>query len=354
MVEAGIEAEWFTASFPGAAAEEIVDGIRIVRKGHQWTVHLHAFRHYRGRLIGRFDLVIDQINTIPFFAPLWADVPVFLMIWQLAKEVWWYESRFPLNAIGYAAEPLYLRAYRKTPVLTFSESTARDLQRLGFTGDITTVPVGIEPIRRPDQPKSSEPSFVYVGRLAPSKRVHEIIEAFALFRQASGNGRLLLIGNGPPSYVRRLLRLASRLGVSQFIELCGWLRGPAKHKRMAEAHALLMASAREGWGLVVTECNACGTPAVVYDVPGLRDSVRHLKTGLVVSPDPRSLADGMLRLTGNPDLYQRLQEAGLRWSRTLTYEAGTRIVRDRIATVLADRPSDAYGTTTARDQPPLR
>jgi glycosyltransferase involved in cell wall biosynthesis len=252
------------------------------------------------------------------------------MIWQLAGEVWWYESPFPLSAIGYVLEPIYLRAYSRIPVLTFSPSTEADLRRLGFEGEITVVPVGIEPIDILDQPKSKEPTFIFAGRLTPSKRAHDIIAAFAIFREAYGSGQLLLAGTGPRPYLNRLGRLAEQLRVGRFVHYCGWLDGPAKHARMAESHALLMASAREGWGLVVTECNACGTPAVVYDVPGLRDSVRHLQTGLVVRPSPSSLADGMLRLIRDTALYGRLREAALTWSHTFTFDAGARIIREKI------------------------
>ncbi len=296
---------------------------------------MRAFQHYRGRLDNRFDIVVDQVNTIPFFTPLWANVPVVMMIWQLAREVWWYESRFPLNFLGHSLEPIYLRAYRDVPVLTFSASTAADLQALSFRGDISTLPVGIGAVETEDAIKESEPTFVYVGRLAPSKRVTEIVEAFAFFYGTVQRGRLLLIGDGAESYVRRIARRAAQLAVSDHVELIGWLRGSEKHRRMATAHALVMASAREGWGLVVTECNACGTPAVVYDVPGLRDSVRHMTTGLVVPPDSRSLADGMLELVGNPDLYARLREEGLKWSRTLTYTAATRCVQERLEAIVA-------------------
>jgi glycosyltransferase involved in cell wall biosynthesis len=335
LVEAGNDVEWFTASFPGATREETIDGIKIVREGRQWSVHVHAFRRYRSRLRDRFDAVIDETNTIPFFTPLWAGVPVFLMIWQLAREVWWYESRFPLNAIGYAVEPIYLRAYRHTPVFTFSPSTAADLRALGFRGDITVVPVGVEPVDIPPQPKSKEPTFIYVGRLAPSKRVHQIVEAFAVFRYAVGSGRLLLVGTGSRQYVRKLVRLASQLGVSDSVEQFGWLQGPAKRQQMAEAHALVMASAREGWGLVVTECNVCGTPAVVYDVPGLRDSVRHRQTGLVVRPTPQDLAEGMLELINDRDLYLRLRNAAIDWGRTFTYEAGALLIQEKLARLAA-------------------
>jgi glycosyltransferase involved in cell wall biosynthesis len=91
-----------------------------------------------------------------------------------------------------------------------------------------------------------------------------------------------------------------------------------------------MTSLREGWGLVVTEANACGTPAIVYDVPGLRDAVRHLETGLVVSATPQSMTDGMLQLIRDPELYERLRVEGQSWSRTFTYEEGTRIVHEAI------------------------
>jgi glycosyltransferase involved in cell wall biosynthesis len=253
-----------------------------------------------------------------------------MMIWQLAREVWWYESRFPLSAIGYAAEPIYLRAYRHTPVITFSASTATDLRALGFQGDITVVPIGVEPGVIQLRPKRKEPTFIYVGRLAPSKRVHRIVEAFAMVRRTMGSGRLLLVGIGRTEYVRKLVRLESRLGVGDSVQHCGWLQGAAKRELMAEAYALVMASAREGWGLVVTECNLCGTPAVVYDVPGLRDSVRHLETGLVVRPTPKALAEGMLSLVNDLDLYTRLRGAAIDWSRTFTYEAGALAIQDRL------------------------
>lgn len=334
LVASGSSVEWFTSAFPGGANEEVIDGIRIVRRGRQWSVHLFAYQRYRRRLRSEFDVVIDEINTVPFFTPLWAGIPTFVMIWQLAREVWWYESRFPLNVIGYVMEPLYLRIYRNVPVFTFSASTVSDLLALGFRAKITKVSPGIEPTSVTGASKTSEPSFIYAGRLAPSKRVHEIVEAFAIFRGVLGAGRLVLAGNGAGSYVRRLERLADTLRVSDHVEFCGWLQGSAKFQRMAEAHALLMASAREGWGLVVTECNSCGTPAIVYDVPGLRDSVRHLQTGLVVRPTPPSLAEGMLRVIQDPELYDRLRKAGQSWSRTLTYDAGTTVVLETMTEVV--------------------
>jgi glycosyltransferase involved in cell wall biosynthesis len=322
----GHKVEWFSASFPGAPATEELDGIHMVRAGRQWTVHWHAFNRYRGALRGRFDAVIDEVNTIPCFTPLWAGVPHFMLIFQLAREVWWYESPFPLSAIGYATEPMYLKRYRATPVLTISRSTERDLRNLGFKASITVIPIGIDKAPPISMPKADTPTFVYVGRLTPSKRIAHMVRALAHFRSRTGTGTLWLVGSGPERYQRSLSTLARHLGVEHYVLFIGRATSEEKHRRMTEAHALLMTSVREGWGLVVTEANACGTPAIVYDVPGLRDAVRNEQSGLVVRPRPLDLTDAMVRVTTDPNFYASLATECRRWSASFSHERAAQLV----------------------------
>jgi glycosyltransferase involved in cell wall biosynthesis len=263
---------------------------------------------------------------MPFFTPLWAGIPVFMLIFQLAREVWWYESPFPISAIGYAAEPLYLRIYRRTSVLTISRSTEQDLRRLGFIGLITQVPIGIEKTEPVALPKADTPTFLYVGRLAPSKRIEHMMQALARFRESAGNGTLWLVGSGSKHYHNSLVKLARRLKIQKNVVFWGHVSPLEKHRLMAKANALLMTSVREGWGLVVTEANAYGTPAIVYDVPGLRDSVRNEETGLVVPSEPLHLSHGMIRMTTDPALYSRLTDEARRWSETFSFDAAARAV----------------------------
>ena len=65
-----------------------MDGVQIVREGRQWSVHWKAFMHYRKTIQDRFDVVIDEVNTMPFFTPIWARIPSVMLIYQLAREVW--------------------------------------------------------------------------------------------------------------------------------------------------------------------------------------------------------------------------------------------------------------------------
>jgi glycosyltransferase involved in cell wall biosynthesis len=343
LVTWGHSVEWFSASFTGAITEEEIEGVHFVRAGRQWTVHWHAFQRYFRRLRTRFDLVIDEVNTIPFFTPLWADIPVFMLIYQLAREVWWYQSPFPISLLGFALEPLYLRLYRRFPIITESRSTQSDLQGLGFSGPITVVPIGVESIDDGLATKASIPTFLYVGRLTSSKRVKEIIQAFANFRNRAGTGQLWLLGAGSDSYMRSLYSLRSRLRLDGDVQFWGHLSTPDKHRRMAEAHVLLMASVREGWGLVVTEANACGTPAVVYDVPGLRDAVRHGETGLVVSPSPEAMAQGMRMLLKDPITYKQFADKSKAWSASFSL--------DNTARIMARAISSAVGSASTLEVP---
>jgi glycosyltransferase involved in cell wall biosynthesis len=272
----------------------------------------------------RFDAVIDEVNTMPFFTPLWAGVPVFMLIFQLAREVWWYESPFPISAIGYMLEPLYLRIYRRTPVFTISKSTESDLRRLGFTSPITIVPIGIEQPNVGTLSKPDASTFLYVGRLAPSKRIEHMIDALA--REKTGNGTLWLVGTGAESYMKALNLRTQRLSIHSNVVFWGRLSSVEKQQLMSRASALLVTSAREGWGLVVTEANACGTPAIVYDVPGLRDSVRNEVTGLVVSPNRIQLTSAMLRVASEPGLREKLASQAQTWSSSFVFDNSARAV----------------------------
>jgi len=83
---------------------------------------------------------------------------------------------------------------------------------------------------------------------------------------------------------------------------------------------LAVTSVKEGWGLVVTEANSQGTPAVVYNVDGLRDSVRHNHTGIICRKNnPDELARQINRLLTNTSKYQQIRRRAWQWSRLINF-----------------------------------
>lgn len=327
-VQSGHEVTWFTAGFPGHLANEKLEGIQIIRRGKQFSVHYEAFRYYQQHWRGYFDVVIDEINTIPFFTPLYVREKKVAYVNQLAREVWFYESRFPLNLLGYLLEPVYLSFYRRMPIITISESTQKDLNRLGARKVFVVHPgVDVTPLPEAPQPgeKAHKPTVLYVGRVVPSKRVADIIAAIQLVSKRVPEVQLWIAGSGSPSYLARLNRQIKRYQLEKQVHFLGKISFEERQAFMKQAHLLAMASVREGWGLVVIEANAMGTPAVVYKVPGLVDSVQAGKTGLVCRQNtPQDLADQITRGLLDYPLREKLAKGALEWSRQFTWKANAK------------------------------
>jgi glycosyltransferase involved in cell wall biosynthesis len=123
-----------------------------------------------------------------------------------------------------------------------------------------------------------------------------------------------MIGHGPMQK-----RLASDL--PDGVEMLGRVSRVELYERLARAHCLVVPSVREGWGLVVIEANSVGTPAVGYDVPGIRDSIRHQQTGLLApSGDDKALAEQALELLQNRSKYEEIGARAMEWSRVFSWD----------------------------------
>ena len=326
LVADGHEVTCFTAAYEGAGPTGEIDGVRLLRRGGQATVHLHAWRWLRRRT-GSFDRVVDQVNTIPFLTPLYVRSPrPQLFIHQLAREYWFRETRgaFKLVApFGYLAEPAYLQPYRRTPVVTVSPSTRDDLRRLGIGRHGITVlrqAIPYAPLPELDVKRPGAPRLVVLGRLTPAKFVEEALDAFLLARERLPGATLDVIGEGDPAYREHLERRAEAAGGG--VTFHGRVETERKLELLRDAHAHIFCSHREGWGLTVTEAYAMGTPTVGFDAPGVRDSVADERL-LAPIGDVDALADRLVGLLRDDALYAAVRESGWRDTLDRTYERAT-------------------------------
>jgi len=288
LVGRGHSVTLFVAAVDGRPTRESIEGVEIVRRGGRLGVYVAARRFWSHEARGSYDVVVDEINTRPFMAPRWIDdTPVVALIHQLAREIWSYETPFPLSLVGrYVLEPWWLRAYRRVPALTVSESSAESLVRFHGWEDVTVVPEGSDSHPAPTVPKEPDPTIAFLGRLVPMKRPQHAIDAFLNLRQTHPSARLWVIGDGP---LLDDLREAAPPGVT----FVGRLERGELYDRLARAHLLVATSVREGWGLNVSEAAACGTPSLAYRVPGLADSVL-ASGGLLVEPNVEALSEGLV------------------------------------------------------------
>lgn len=325
LVQDGHHVTLLTAGFPGATPEAQRHGYHIIRVGGRYTSYLEAWLYYRKHLRGQADLVVDECNTMPFFAAWYSGTRTVLFFHMLCREIWFYQFPFPLSLIGYLAEPIYLRLLKPTPIITVSESTKRDLTKQGLfkARNIRIIPeaITLPPVRSLAAiTKAKHPTLLSFGSIRPMKRTLDQVKAFELARDSHPSLRLVVAGDATGAYGEKVLSYIKASRHAPAITYAGRTSEAEKLQLMRQSTLLLATSVKEGWGLTVTEAASQGTPAVVYNVDGLRDSVRHDQTGLIARTNtPEGLAASIKQLLSDTSSYARYQRAGWTWARQLTF-----------------------------------
>lgn len=315
-VAAGHFVTQFSSSFAGAKDKETVDGIRIIRKGNHYSVHLFAFIYLLTNLKNEIDLLVDEFHFIPFFTPLYSRKKKIAFIHETAEEVWFKNQYFPINIIGFLLEPLFFKLYTRTPFITVSQSTKKDLMKFGINEkNISVVHNGISALSSSEE-KEKTPILIYLGRLANDKGTKDAIQAFFLVQQTIPECNLWIVGReekqGIELQVRQLVR---KLRIEEQVTFFGYVSEKRKYDLLKRAWVLIHPSVREGWGLTVIEAASQGTPSVAYNSQGLRDSIQDQKTGMLVDKrDYKELAEKIVLLLRNKKLYNSLSNRAKSWS----------------------------------------
>lgn len=319
----GHTVELLASGWPGCAREEEVDGIRVHRSGSRHTFPLTVRRAY-GRVGGRgFDVVVEDVNKLPLFTPLWVREPIATLVPHLFGGIAFREASWPVAALVWAAERAMPPVYRRTPVQAISVGTADDLARRGFARDrIRVVPPGIDHGRfRPDSGvgKFEEPTLLYVGRLKRYKGLDVVLRSLRRLLEQGVRARLLVAGRGDD--LERLRRVAAREGVGEETSFLGFVPEERKVELLRRAWVHVYPSPKEGWGIANVEAAACGTPAVASDSPGLRESVADGVSGfLAPHGDDAAWAERLGRLLRDARLREKLGAGAIRHATRFSWD----------------------------------
>lgn len=324
-VSAGHEVDLVCAGYKDAPQTDEIDGIRVHRRGH-WAVANFVLPPLVRKMLRetRYDLLIEDINKIPFYTPLYRGVTPLVAIVPHLFGTTVYREANPLTATYvYGAESLIPRIYREVDFEVISPSTRDDLVARGMDGDrIETIYCGMEHERftlSEPPPRSTNPLVVSWSRLRKYKSVDVALRAFKHIQDQMPEAEMLIMGRGPDE--ARLRKICSRLGLDESVKFSGFMAWEELVRTLHRAHVFLNPSPKEGWGLTVIEANQCGLPVVATDAPGLKDSVRHGETGsLVPYGDAQAFAREALQLLRRPDLWRQRSEASRRWAATFSWD----------------------------------
>jgi glycosyltransferase involved in cell wall biosynthesis len=224
----------------------------LLRYGRRYDiVHTASFPYFSllaaglARLHFDFGLIVD-----------WHEV------WT--REYWLEYLGSAAGRVGWVVQSLGLRVSQTATC--FSQLHARRLREGGVNGKVFVLPGEYAGETAPDVPRRHvKPLVLFAGRHIPEKQVPKIVPALAKAREQIPDLRGIILGDGPER--NRVLRSIDLYGLSDTVSAPGFVDGRTVDQLLSEALCLLLPSRREGYGMVILEAAARGTPSIVVSGP---------------------------------------------------------------------------------------
>lgn len=310
---------------------ETIDGVYIVRRGGFYTVYFWAFVYYVLKFHNKFDIIIDSENGIPFFTPFYAKQQIFLLMHHVHQDVFRNNLLPPWSWLASFLEgKLMPFVYRNIQIITVSPSSKNDIikHRLS-TIEPLIVYNGIDTTQFKPGRKHEKPLILYVGRLKYYKRINLFIKAAKDVLKTIPDAEFVIAGGGEQDV--RLFSYAKKMGMEKHIRFTGKITEREKIELYQKAWVFVNPSSMEGWGITGIEANACGTPIVAANVPGLCDSVKDGYNGYLVSAaGHEGFATSIITIVKNKKLRETLSKNAIEWARQFCWsrsaERGYRII----------------------------
>ncbi len=325
VVSAGPRMSLYTRDGRRRIAPPLVFGLGVLA---------HLLRHGR-----RYDAV--HTCSFPYFSLLAAAIARPLGGYRLTVdwfEVWsdsyWREY---LGGVGGRVGALVQRlcAGVRQRAFCYSNLHAERLREEGLRGEVTVLRGLYAGPEEPVQVRPAERVVLFAGRLIPEKQAPLAVAAMALAAQQIEGLTGELLGDGPE---REAVRAAIAEHGQRIVFARGFTSAETVAHEMRRALCLLLPSVREGYGLVVVEAAAHGTPSIVVAEPdnAAVELIEHGVNGFVcASSDPRTIAEEIVRAY---DAGMELRESTARWYERHAHELSLESSLERVLASYGSRP----------------
>lgn len=334
----GHEVVNFACEIPGESKEEFIDGVKIIRNGARNTFNFGVKGYYQKNLKNKFDIIIDNINKIPFYTPLFVKEPLMAISHHFFGRSIFRESNFVAGTYVYIAEKFIDYVYKNTPFAVVSKSTLDEFLTRGFPKEnFTIVPNAITPSEFPMtiSKKYENPTITYFGRVKKYKSVDHLVLAFEKVQKEIPEARLEIMGRG--DFEDYLKELCKKLNIYKKVKFHGFVSNEKKVDVLSKSHLVVNTSIKEGWGITNIEANACGTPVISANSPGLRDSVNDGESGkLYKYGDINELSSILIEILKNNKKRKHLEEGALKWANKFNWDNSADLMLDLIKRTIKD------------------
>ncbi len=295
---------------------ETMEGVDVIRRGGFYMVYIWAFLYYIVHLRGRYDIILDCENGIPFFTPLFVKEKVLCVLFHVHQEVFRKSLIFPLSSFAsYLESSIMPWAYRNVEFITISPSTKKDMEKTGIgKAGIHIVYPGVDSERMVPGEKNPVPLMVSLGRLKKYKSIDVFIKSIPYVLKKIRNARFVIAGDGEER--KKLQSLVNRLEIGNVVQFTGKITQEAKIELYQKAWVFVNTSLMEGWAITNIEACSCGTPVVASNVPGMKDSVSPGESGFLVEyGNPEATAEKIIELIVNTSTRKQMEKKAVVWAK---------------------------------------
>lgn len=339
LARRGHQVTLLCSGWEGCATTALIGGIDVHRTGGRYTFNLAAPLYCQRHLADQvFDVAVEDLNKVPMLAPMWSGARNgLLLVHHLFGATAFREANPLLATATWLFERIIPVVYRGLPCVAVSRSTREDLGRRGLDPSrIAVIRNGVElEGLGPASTRYPDPTVVYLGRLKRYKRVDLVLSAVARLREGGTRVKMIVAGKGDARPA--LEETARRLGIEDSVHFAGFVPDEQKRELLSRSWVHALTSPKEGWGITSIEASACGTPTVASDSPGLRETVRHGETGLLVPHgDVAALAAALGRIL-QPGTRDRMGRAARTMAERYTWDGVADAFEELLYSVVATR-----------------
>ncbi len=390
LVRQDVEVHVITCEHPGAAEEEVEDGIFLYRvtPSGPGNDFIHWVQLLNEAMRVRAEALIPALLAQDADAPLLIHAHDWLA--HFAASALKHRFHLPMLATIHATE--YGRnGGISGPTQEYINSVEGDLQHEAWRVIVCTefmkrecehalhtpwdkmdvVYNGVDPAKfvlpdfSPEEKAAYRAQFAapeekivfFVGRMVREKGVQVLIESLPKVRWGYHDTKLLIVGGGRRDH---LVNLASYLGMERHVYFTGFVPDEDLMKIYGIIDIACFPSLYEPFGIVALEAMAARVPVVVSDAGGLPEVVLNNVSGITTyAGNPNSLADGLLKILHEPDTAERMAEAAyarlgtdFNWDHlaTQTLAVYERVWREYLASAwLKDRPVSSVPLSSVKE-----
>jgi glycosyltransferase involved in cell wall biosynthesis len=327
LSRSGYSVKFLTSGFKGGKSSTVKNNVEYVRLGNIYTFFIFAPIFYLLHYWRRVDLVIETYNFVPFWIRIF-EKRLVLVIYHIQSVEW--TQLFPvmpklLGSIGREFVRFFFPLiYKRSPVITISNSSKCEIIDFGFKPEkIEIVYPGINIRDKRDFQKPMDVvNIISLGRIQKTKNIDLMIDLISQVNLENNQISIVLdiLGKGPLE--QELMELVRDKYLIDFVNFRGYVSEDEKYELLRKSHLHLQLSGKEGWGMTIIEAALQGTPSMVFDVPGLRDSVND-RTGYIVKrPEMlnsafRSVVD---KIIDNDPGYLKKQKECIEWAKNFDWK----------------------------------